>query len=332
MTTPFRHLIPGLMVAALIWTGCNGTPEGDAFGNFEATEVTVSAQADGRLLSFSVDEGDVLNRDVLVGQVDSTQLAAGRDVLTAQARQLEAQQRALGAQEEAARLQVGEAEAQVDAFRAQLDTATEERDRTRRMFDSGAATERELNDLDGKVTLLAAQLRQGEARVATARAQVVAFAAQRAAMSSQIQAVHAQQRQLTDRLEKTGIRTTVAGTVLTVLAREGELVRTGSPLFTMADLDPMTLRAYATGDQLPELKLGMDVEVLIDDGNGGMETRAGTVTFISSEAEFTPSTIQTRDARADLVYAFEVRTANADGRLKRGMPGEVRFLSNADDE
>ena len=332
MTTPFRHLIPGLMAAAVLWTGCNGTPEGDAFGNFEATEITVSAQADGRLLSFDVDEGDVLDRDTLIGQIDSTQLAASRDVLAAQVRQLEAQQGALGAQEDAARLQVGEAEAQVDAFRAQLNTATEERDRTRRMFEAGAATERELNDLDGKVTLLAAQLRQGEARVATARAQVVAVAAQRAAMGSQIEAVRAQQRQSADRLEKTGIRTPVSGTVLTVLARQGELVRTGSPLFTVADLDPMTLRAYATGDQLPDLRLGMDVDVLIDDGNGGIETRAGTVTFIASEAEFTPSTIQTRDARADLVYAFEVRTPNADGRLKRGMPGEVRFQLNAGDE
>ena len=316
----------------MVFIGCAGETESDAFGNFEADEVTVSAQAEGLLLSFDATEGSDLQKGLVVGQVDSTQLAAQRDVLQAQVRQLDAQSLSLGAQKEASRLQTKEAEAQVDVFLAQLETATQERDRTQRMFDSGAATDRELNDLQGKVTQMTAHVRQAEARIGTVKAQEMAFGAQMTALGAQVDALVAQQRQLEDRFSKTTIKAPVDGTVLTVMAREGELVRTGTPLFTMADLDPIILRAYVSGDQLPDVRLGMDVDVLFDDGNGGLEVRAGTVSFIAAQAEFTPSTIQTRDARADLVYAVEVRTSNADGRLKRGMPGEVRFLSTSDSE
>lgn len=327
----FRSL-PLMLAAAFLLGGCSGEPEADAFGNFEATEITVSAQEDGRLMTFDVVEGSQVMADQAVGRIDSTQLAARRDVLAAQVRQLEAQQHALAAQEEAARLQIGEARAQVEAFQSQYDTALKERDRTRQMLDSGAATERELNDFEGRVSTLAAQVRQAEARVGSATAQVSSFAAQRVALSAQVDAAIAQRRQVEDLLTKTIVRSSVDGTVLTVMAREGELVRTGSPLFTVADLDPLTLRAYVTGDQLPGVRLGMSVEVGIDDGQGGLTVLTGTVSTIASEAEFTPSIIQTRDSRADLVYAVEIRTPNENGVLKRGMPGEVRFSSQGNEE
>jgi len=321
-----------ILLAILITGGCGGPPQSDAFGNFEATEITVSAQADGQIMAFRLNEGDLVGTDQIIAIIDSTQLVIQRDALRAQVRQLEAQQIAMGAQERAARLQVDEARAQVDALGAQRATAATERDRTERMLASGAATDRELNDLEGRVATLSAQVRQAETRVSSAGAQVAALGAQQTALAAQLDAARLQEWGVMDRLSKTLVRSPADGTVLTVLAQAGELVRTGSPLATVADLDPLVLRVYVTGDQLPSIRIGMEVEVRVDDGQGGLDSRPGTVSFIASESEFTPSTIQTRDARADLVYAVKVRTANEDGMLKRGMPGEVRFAPAGDTE
>ena len=331
MRTPYR-IAPGVLALFLLLSGCGGASDSDAFGNFEATEITVSSQADGQLLALDLDEGTTLEADQIVGRVDTTQLAAQRDVLTSQIRQLQAQERAMAAQEAAARAQIGEAQALADGFRSQLKTVTTERNRTRRMFDAGAATDRELQDFEGKVTQVEAQVRQAESRIAATGAQVEAWAAQRRALSAQVEAVEAQVRQVQDRLGNTGIRAPQAGTVLNVLVEPGELVRTGSPVFTLANLDPLTLRVYVSGDQLLLVRLGDAADVRVDDGEGGLLSLPGEVAFIASEAEFTPSTIQTRDARADLVYAVELRVANPDGRLKRGMPGEVRFTRANDPE
>lgn len=325
MTRTSFQLAPGLLALLLLLSGCSGETDSDAFGNFEVTEVTVSAQADGQLLSLDLDEGSRLEADRVVGRVDTTQLVAQRDVLTSQVRQLQAQERAMAAQEAAARAQIGEAEALLDGSRSQLRTITNERDRTRRMFEAGAATDRELQDFEGKVTQMEAQVRQAESRMAATGAQVEAWAAQRRALGAQVEAVQAQVRQVLDRLDRTEIRSPRAGTVLSVLVEAGELVRTGSPVFTLADLDPMTLRVYVSGDQLPLVRLGDAADVRVDDGDGSLLSLPAEVAFIAAEAEFTPSTIQTRDARADLVYAVELRVANPDRRLKRGMPGEVRF-------
>lgn len=325
MTRSSFYLVPGLLVLLFLLSGCSGDADSDAFGNFEATEVTVSAQADGQLLSLELEEGSLLDADQIVGRVDTTQLVAQRDVLNSQVRQLQAQERAMAAQEAAARAQIGEAEAMLDGFRSQLRTVTTERDRTLRMFEAGAATDRELQDFEGKMTQVEAQVRQAESRLAATGAQVEAWAAQRRALAAQVDAVQAQIRQVLDRLNRTEITSPRAGTVLSVLVESGELVRTGSPVFTLADLDPMTLRVYVSGDQLPLVRLGDTADVRVDDGDGGLLSLPGAVAFIASEAEFTPSTIQTRDARADLVYAVEIRVDNPAGRLKRGMPGEVRF-------
>lgn len=314
-----------LIVVAALMAGCTKAPDSDAFGNFEATEITVSAQAEGRLLEFSVNEGDQLEAGDIIGLIDTTQLVAQFDNLSAQQRNVRAQQVSLQAQEQAARAQIDEALARADVWEAQLRTATHERDRTVRLASSQAATERELNERDGLVEQLEAQKRQSLAGVQTARAQADVYAAQANALTAQIESIEAQMRQVQDRLDNAHVANTRSGTVLSVLSRAGEVVRMGTPLFTIADLDPLILKAYATGNQLPDLQLGMAVDVLIDDGTGGLEVRPGTVSFIAARAEFTPTPIQTRNERAELVYAFEVRTPNGDGRLKIGMPGEVRF-------
>jgi len=154
MNQSIPRSLPVLFAAFVLLGGCGAELGSDAYGNFEATEITVSAQADGRLMTFDVLEGDNVIADQAIGQIDSTQLAARRDMLAAQVRQLEAQQQVLVAQEEAARLQIGEARAQVEAFQSQYTTAVKERDRTRQMLASGAATERELSDFEGRVSTL----------------------------------------------------------------------------------------------------------------------------------------------------------------------------------
>jgi HlyD family secretion protein len=350
-----RRLAGALALGGLLalLVGCGDDAAADAYGNFEATETVVSAEADGRLLALRVDEGDVLAEGETVGLVDTTQLAAQRDALLAQRRQLLGQRRSLLAQATAARAQrdaalvqgdatlaqVSEAAAGADALAVQLATAREELGRTRRLFEGQAATARELNQRQGEVAALEEQVEQARARVATIRAQATTSdaqarvqtaqagvpEAQAAAVDDQVAGVDAQLAAIADRIASAAVENPTSGTVLTVVAEAGETVRTGTPLYTVADLSALTLRAYATGDQLPRLRLSQDVRVLVDGGDGGLRALQGTVVWIAAEAQFTPTPIQTRDERAELVYAFDVRVPNPDGLLKVGMPGEVVF-------
>ena len=305
-----RAVLPALIGIGLL-SGCGDAAESDAFGNFTAVEITVSAQSQGRLVQLGVEEGDRLEAGREVGLIDTTQLAIQRRGLIAQRLSLEAQRLATLAQ-------LPEIVAQVEALRAQLRTAEEELSRTQRLFDAEAATARELNIRQGEVEVLQRQVEQALARSGAVREQAAGAAAQVDQMAAQIRASE-------ERIADALIINPEAGTVLTVVARQGESVQIGSPLYTVASLDTLTLRAYATGTQLPRLRLGMPVEVLVDDAGGGLRQMGGRVTWISSEAQFTPTPIQTRDERADLVYAFDVRVPNENGLLKIGMPGEVRF-------
>lgn len=317
-----------LLGLLMLWlAGCSDGPDSDAFGNFEATEITVSAEARGRLLRFAVDAGDQVAEGQVVGMVDTTQLAAQRDALLAQRQNLVGQQRSLRVQGSATRAQTTEADAGASALAAQLTTAETELARTQRLFADQAATARELNEREGAVRALQEQVRQAQARVRTISAQASVPDAQADAVDGQIASIDAQVRQIDDQLDEARIANPTTGTVLSVIAEPGETVQIGTPLYTVADLDTLTLRAYATGNQLPQLRLGSTVDVLVDDGTGGLAERPGTVSFIAAQAQFTPTPIQTRDERAKLVYAFDVRVPNPDGLLKVGMPGEVRFVA-----
>lgn len=320
-------LIVILLLAAV---GCRGSVETDAYGNFEATDITVSAQSEGTLMIFTVDEGDQLVRGARVGIIDTTQLSAQRAGLLAQRQNLAGQKQALLVQARAARTSLPEAEAAAGVIGAQLETAERELARTERLHADDAATTRELSERRGAVQALRRQLEQAEARWRSVGAQASVPDAQAAAVDGQIAAIEAQLMQVDDRIAKAEVVNPVPGTVLTVVARQGETVQPGRPLYTIADLSTLRLRAYATGDQLPDVRLGMPVDVVVDDGRGGLDTRRGEIISVSSRAEFTPTPIQTRDARAELVYAFVVRVPNEDGRLKVGMPGEVRFRTEID--
>jgi HlyD family secretion protein len=283
-----------IVVPFLLLSACGGGPEPDAYGNFEAIEVVISAQTSGQIHRFTPVEGIRLERGAVVALIDTTQLALER-------RQLAAQRAAAGAR----RIEVGE---QLKVLEVQHEIAHRGYERTRRLHDQQAATARQLDEAEREYRGLAAQIE--------------AVRAQRLSIGLEAASTEARVEQIRDRLAKSSVANPVAGTVLATYARAGEVVQAGQPLYKIADLDTLVLRAYVTGSQLSAVRLGQQVQVRVDRGNGLMAV-PGTVTWVSPTAEFTPTPIQTRDERADLVYAVKIRIANREGVLKIGMPGDV---------
>ena len=287
--------------AAVLLTACGGDPEPDAFGNFEAVEVVVAAQTSGQVREFTPAEGMRLERDAVVALIDTTQLALEQ-------RQLEAQSAAAGARR-------GEVAQQLEGLTVQREIARRAYERTRRLHEQQAAT--------------AAQLDQTEREYRTLGAQIEAARAQREGVRLDQTATEARVGRIRDQIAKSSVANPQAGTVLATYVRAGEIVQPGQPLYRIADLDTLELRAYVTGDQLSSVRIGAVAEVRVDHGDGSLMVAPGTVTWISPSAEFTPTPIQTRDERADLVYAIKLRVANPDGAFKIGMPADVTFASDA---
>lgn len=295
------NLLPSAFVAcSLLLAGCGDTAP-DAYGNFEATEVVVSAEIGGILLWLEAEEGDRIPIGALVGQVDTTRLVLQREEIVSQ--------------QQASQTRTTEAEAQIEVLRVQLATAREEYDRTLRLYEADAATARQLNQAGGEVRTLLA-------RIDAARAQAEAA-------SEEAGSVGARVAQADEQIEKSRITNPVGGTVLTTYVEPGEFVQPGMPLYEIANLDTLTLRAYISGAQLASVQVGERVEVRFDRGDDLLETVQGRVTWVASDAEFTPTPIQTRDERTDQVYAIKVRVPNSNGAIKIGMPGEVYFSEKA---
>lgn len=291
-------LKPSFAILLGVLPACTDSePDADAYGNFEAIETMVSAQSDGELLVFDVHEGARLAIDQVVGQIDTVQLALGKSVLLAQRDALSAQ--------------VASVTAEADVLLEQHRVATVDKERIDRLFEREAATQKQVDDVDGRLSVIERQIASTRSRAASIR--------------SQIAAADAQVAQIEDRLAKSTIGNPVSGIVLTTFVEPRELVRTGSPLYRIADLSSLELRAYLDGSQLSEIAIGDEVVVHFDGPAGDLIQTDGIVSWISSSAEFTPRTVQTREERASLVYAFKVRVANPDGKLKIGMPADVRF-------
>jgi HlyD family secretion protein len=266
-----------------------------AWGTFEADEVTVAAEASGPVLRVAVREGDRVGAGDVLAEVDAGPLALQRD-------ELEARRAAVTAR-------LGELAAQRSAFQAQLDLAQREEGRMRRLAKANAATPQQVDRAEREVAVLAAQLQGVDAARTTIGRDVVAIGTQVV--------------QLEDRVARAVVRAPLGGTVLVRLAEPGEVVAPGRPIVVLAALDTLTFRAWVSGAQLPELRLGAPVTVRTDAGGGTLRDHAGTVTWIADRAEFTPTPIQTRDERITQVYAVKVAVANPDGTLKVGMPGEL---------
>lgn len=286
-----------MLLMALSLVGCGRTVPADAYGTFEAEEVVVSAEAGGRLERFAVAEGQLLKVADVVGAIDTVQLAFERVQLRAQRASLLAH-----------RTEISE---QVQSLRVQREIAGRTRDRIDRLFAQQAATAQQRDQAERDARVLAVQVAAAGAGVSRSSADLAALDARLAAVA--------------DRIRRASQRNPVSGTVLVTYVRAGEVVQPGQPLYRIASLDSLTLRAYVTGAQLTAFRIGDLVTVNVSGASDVLRPTPGRITWVSTRAEFTPTPVQTRDERGELVYAIKVRVANADGALKIGMPADVTF-------
>ncbi len=277
---------------------CGSKTPYDAQGTFEATEVVVSSEATGRILRFDIEKGTPVTEGATVGTIDSLQLHLQRKQLAAQLSALVGSRPDIGAQ--------------AAALREQIAKQQTERSRVKNMLRDGAATQKQLDDIEAQIRVLESQL---TATLSTLGKNTATIDDNAAALEAQIAA-------LDDRIAKCRIASPVGGTVLVKYAEAGELAAVGKPLMKVADLDNIYLRAYFTSDQLSRFSLGDKVRVVADFGGSERYDYEGRIAWIASESEFTPKTIQTQDSRANLVYAVKIAVRN-DGRLKIGLAGEV---------
>lgn len=289
-----------LMTAAVI-AGCSSrNTDFDATGTFEATEVTVSAEQNGRLLSFALNEGEEVSAGAELGLIDTVALSLQLEQARA-TRQVYASQRP-------------DTEKQIAATRSQLAKARTEQRRCEELVKDGAVPTKMLDDATSQVELLESQL----------DAQLSSLSRSTNTLNNQMAATDVQVRLLQDQLNRCHIQSPITGTVLDKYAEEGEFVAVGKPLFKIADMSRMYLRAYITSQRLEQVKTGQTVTVFADYGDGLRKSYEGVVTWIASHSEFTPKTILTDDERADQVYAVKISVVN-DGMIKIGMYGEVKF-------
>ena len=294
------RLLTTLSALLLLFSCSNGKGDYDATGSFEATEIIVSSQANGRILELGLNEGDQLEQGQEVGLIDSTQLYLQKMSLLSNAKGVRAQQ--------------PDIKAQTAALQEQIKSLEREKARLGRLVTANAANQKQLDDIDSQLEVVRRQL---SALTSTLQKSSDNISAQSSTLDIQV-------AQLEDQLDKTRIVSPISGTVLNRYAEAGELATIGTPLFKIADTGILFLRAYVTNDQLAQIKLNGEVTVRVDDGHGGMKSYKGRINWISDKSEFTPKTIQTKNERANLVYALKIAVPN-DGFLKIGMYGEVKL-------
>lgn len=291
-----------LTIGALLLLSACGNKDGeyDASGVFETTEVLVSARGSGEVMNFRIEEGQNVEAGVQAGYIDTVQLYLKKEQLLANMKSVESR-----------RYDVSR---QIASIRQQIATQKKEQERYQNLVRSDAANQKQLDDINAQIALLEKQL----------AAQTETLENGNNSVSGEYAGLKAQVAQIEDQIRKSIITSPISGTVLAKYAEEGELAAQGRNLFKVADIGNMKLRVYITADQLTSLKIGQQVKVYADQGKSDRKEYLGTVVWIADKAEFTPKTIQTRDERANLVYAVKVAVQN-DGYLKRGMYGEIRI-------
>lgn len=287
---------------AIVVTGisCDKETPYDASGSFEAVETMISPQVNGTILQLNIEEGKEIGAGQVIGYIDSAQLYTKK-------LQLQQNKKAILS----GRPQTN---VQTEALKKELANAITNRDRTEKLVKGGVATQKQLDDANALVATLQARISAQESTLQTTTT----------SLNEQAHTVDAQLAEINDQLAKCRIVNPVKGTVLTKYAEPHEMAVVGKPLYKVADLSDMILRAYITGDQFTQAKINQKVKVLTDDGKGGFKETEGVITWINDKSEFTPKTIQTKNERANLVYAIKVKVPN-DGTYKIGMYGEIRF-------
>lgn len=286
-----------LMLLLILSLACSRNERSDAYGNFEAIEVIVSSQANGQVISLNIEEGMDVTLGDTIGLIDTIDLSLKKEQLIRQ--------------EEVLLARLRNFDSQVRVQEQQRKNILVDKERVANLLKDGAATQKQMDDITGSLDLLSEQ--------------ILATEVQKEAVRAEMATLKTQVRQVEETLSKCYIISPLSGTVLVKFAEAGEITSMSKPICKMANLDELELKVYISGDQLPYLKLGETVEVLIDKNKKDFSTLQGTISWISSKAEFTPKIIQTKKERVNLVYAAKVRVPN-DGTLKIGMPGEINFM------
>lgn len=306
----------------------NKESEYDATGTFETTEVTVSAKATGELKAFHVVEGQELEEGEVMGNIDITQLQLKKDELSASDSQLEANSSQLAANQRANSSHQLDLGKQAAVIRQQIANLERERQRYSELVADGAVARQKLDEVNYQISVLQKQLAATEDQISSTNRgleeQNEGLSQQRRGLDAQRKGNAVRQAELDDQIANALVKSPISGTVLEKYVEQGEYVTVGKPMFKVADMKNMVLRAYVTSEQLSGIKLGQKVTVMSDYGGGKGKSYEGQVVWISSRSEFTPKNIQTSDERADMVYAVKISVKN-DGLLKMGMYGKVKF-------
>ena len=283
-----------LLITVMGIISCNKTSDkADGYGNFEATEITISSESNGKIENLNLEEGDILNAGAQVGLIDTLQLYLSKQQLMASKNTVSSRSANVLSQK--------------DVLAAQLKSANIEKIRIGSMYAENAATKRQVDDIDGKVKVIEAQIKS----VGTQNDPII----------SDLKSIDVQIEKINDQISKSTITNPINGTILAKYAEAGEITAFGKPLYKIADLSEMTLRVYVSETQLAEIKIGQEVTVKID-GKDEMKSYKGSISWIAAQAEFTPKIIQTKEERVNLVYAVKIKIKN-DGSLKIGMPAEM---------
>ena len=305
------------IIISIIATACNrDNKKTDATGSFEADEIIVSAETTGKIMSFQIEEGEQLDSNTIVGKID-------KESIQLQMEQIQASIEALSEKTADAGPQVRVLQGQLAVQKQQLEGFLKDQERIHNLYKADAATGKQLDDINNQISALRRQMEVTRRQIAVQQNTVYT---QNRGILSEKKPLAKKVEQLNEQLSDADIINPVSGTVLIKYAQAGEMVAAGKPLYKIANLAELNLRAYLTGDQFSKLKLGDTVKVKVDYGKEDYKEYDGVVTWISGKAEFTPKTIQTKEERANLVYASKIKVKN-DGFLKIGMYGEVEFLN-----
>jgi HlyD family secretion protein len=283
-----------------VWLfGCtNPNDRSDAFGNFEAETVIISSEASGKILQLNVEKGQKIDAGFVAALIDTMQIHLKLQQIEAQKAAIEAKRQSISAQ--------------IAVFGEQKKNLQINEKRIKQMLADGAATQKQLDDITGQTSVIDKQMESTRTQFTS--------------INKELQVLETQQESTLDLLNRCKVISPASGTILETYIEQGELAAPGKPLFKMANLEELTLKVYVSGAQLPGIKIGQEVEVLVDKNETENQKFRGKITWISSEAEFTPKIIQTKEERVKLVYAVKVAVKN-DGTLKIGMPGEVSWQS-----
>ncbi|OYU56646.1 MAG: HlyD family secretion protein [Chitinophagaceae bacterium BSSC1] len=310
----YRNLIFTIISIAFLSACSSSQLKYDAAGIFEADEVIVSSELPGKILDFKVNEGNILQKGATVAIIDALPISLQQE-------QLQASVKALSQKTQNVAPQIKLLNDQIAVQTAQLTNLQHERNRIETLLKADAATAKQLDDINFQIESVKKQIAVTQQQIAV---QINNVQTQNRAILSETDPLEKQIAQLKDKEKRSTIINPINGTILTKYAMEGEITSAGKAMYKIADLNTLILRTYISGTQLSQIKIGQNVKVFIDEGDKKYKNYTGTITIVSDKAEFTPKTIQTKDERANLVYAVKVLVKN-DGYLKIGMYGEIQF-------